>query len=470
MAPNQLTPEQVHQQKQALLDSLNAEIARRGDASSDASTRSSPSPEGEPRGTIRTHNEIDASDASNPASILFGDLLSPYTLEEGRAYKRHKNLSATSDASADQYLKTVNPMRQGFQTYVAILECSDKLEVIRNDANSKYKLPDTVAKTAQDYAQVAILAPNVKNYRNPKDGSKMEVAIAGAMRTVGVAQLPPTFETGRCEVLNKVLGKACIDKRCHIKTEVSKSIADSNVKVDIATLTRSCIGASPVKASAALYQRIAFIRKVAVECQEAAAALPDVAGGTKTAKEDAFWLEVDKKLALWRLTFSPSQMQIMVEKIYSEDITAYGDADAAIPITAMRDLEDWLATLNKTMETLFSPETARMYYVFSHETVHNKYYKLRRCATCSVDGITTVHNVVRRKDPASAPKFTSTQPIVANQVFHLFSHLFPHLHRQRAPQDFTATSSWAAHTQSGVSVSAFIEARDEALTESGQGG
>ncbi|KAJ7044280.1 hypothetical protein C8F04DRAFT_1250223 [Mycena alexandri] len=309
MAPNQLTPEQVNQQRQALLDSLNDKIARRGDASSDASTRSSPSPEGEPRGTTRPRDEIDASDASNPAfPILFGDLLSPYTLEEGRAYKRQKNLSATSDASAEQYLKTVNPVRQGFQTFVAILECGDKLEVIRNDANSKYKLPDTVAKTAQDYAQMAILAPNVKNYRNPKDGSKMEVAIAGAMRTVGVAQLPPTFETGRCEVLNKVLGKACIDKRCHIKTEVSKSIADSKVKVDIATLTRSCIGASPVKASAALYQRIA-VRWLPI-CQEVAAALPDVAGGTKTAKEDAFWLEVDKKLALWRLTFSPSQMQM----------------------------------------------------------------------------------------------------------------------------------------------------------------
>ncbi|KAJ7767827.1 hypothetical protein B0H16DRAFT_1716738 [Mycena metata] len=337
MAPNELTPEQAERQRQALLDSLNIEIARRGDASSDASTRSSPSPEGEPRGVTRSHNEIDASDASNPAfPILFGDLLSPYTLEEGRAYKRHKNLSA----SAEQYLKSVNPMRQGFQTYVAILECSDKLEVIRNDANSKYKLPDTVAKTAQDYAQVAILAPNVKNYRNPKDGSKMEVAIAGAMRTVGVAQLPPTFETGRCEVLNKVLGKACIDKRCHIKTEVCKSIADSNIKVDIATLTRSCIGASPVKASAALYQRIAFIRKVAAECQEAAAALPDVAGGTRTAKEDAFWLEVDKKLVF------------MMEKIYSDDVAAYGDADAAIPIAAMREMEDWLSALNKTMETL----------------------------------------------------------------------------------------------------------------------
>ncbi|KAJ7165791.1 hypothetical protein C8R46DRAFT_1219580 [Mycena filopes] len=272
--------------------------------------------------------------------VLLGDLLAPYTLEEGRTHKRQKNLSTTSDAAPEAFLKTPNPMRHTFDMYLGILQCLDRLDVVKSDMDSKYKLPDTVVKTVQDYAQVAILAPHVKNYRNTKDGPKMEVAIATAMRTLGVSQVPPTFETGWCDVLHKVLGKACIDKRCHIKTEVFLSLANPTEHVDIATLARSCIGTSSAKPTAALYQRLALVCLVAVECIAASG----TAAGKKA--DNVFWLSVDVKLALWRDNMSASEMQIMLEKTYKDDIEAYGAADHTIPVTLMRELDAWLRTIN----------------------------------------------------------------------------------------------------------------------------
>lgn len=40
------------------------------------------------------------------------------------------------------------------------------------------------------------------------------------MRMLGVADMPPSMETGRCELLLACLGKALTDKRYHIKFQV----------------------------------------------------------------------------------------------------------------------------------------------------------------------------------------------------------------------------------------------------------
>ncbi|KAJ6571240.1 hypothetical protein B0H19DRAFT_1064355 [Mycena capillaripes] len=345
---------------------LEAEKARRaanGDATpnGDAPTHSngSPSPHEEGRGTLRNRDEMIDSDEFR--SQLLEDALAPYTLEEGRAYKRHKDLSGPSDADADTFLKTSNPMRHNFQVFVAVLQCRDVLEIIKNDANNKYKVPQTAAKTLQDWAAVAMLAPECKQYRDSKEApGAITSAIVTAMRIMGVADLPPTMETGRCEVANKVVGKALIDKRCHIKTHVFLTLVPGTEKVNIATLTRNCIGSSPVKPTAAMYQRIALVRLVAVEYNSKAAAAVAVAAAAaaagarvpppaKSVAEDDFWLLVDKKLALWRVAYTKADMQIMVEKTYNDDVQAYGPPDNTIPIMSAKDLDAWLVTLNKAI-------------------------------------------------------------------------------------------------------------------------
>lgn len=41
------------------------------------------------------------------------------------------------------------------------------------------------------------------------------------MRELKVEDLPPTSETGRCDVVLSVISKALTDARCQIKTEVN---------------------------------------------------------------------------------------------------------------------------------------------------------------------------------------------------------------------------------------------------------
>ncbi|KAJ7429030.1 hypothetical protein B0H11DRAFT_2267562 [Mycena galericulata] len=346
---------------------LHTEIARR-DAADTSSFGERLLDEETPRGTIRPHDAMD--NGNNSPLQPMPDALAPYTVEEGRAYKRHKNLSASSEADADMFLKTSNPMRHNFQTFVAILQCRDTLQILKSDGNKKYKLPDTVAKTAQDYAQCGLLSPNIKNYRNVKDTPTIASIVASAMRLLSVVDLPPSMETGRCEVLHRCIGKALTDKRCHIKSQVYMTLPDESAKenqketeteagsgssetetanpkpapkkakVDIAKLTRNCISTSPVPPTAALYQRIAFIRHIAAENPKL----------RKSTNDDGFWIAVDNELNLWRQSFTEGQMRIMFETVYDEDIKLNGLPDHKISITELKNLENWVTTLDTELE------------------------------------------------------------------------------------------------------------------------
>ncbi|KAF7375545.1 hypothetical protein MSAN_00442700 [Mycena sanguinolenta] len=287
-------------------------------------------------------------------------LISPYTVEQGRAFKRHKNLTGASDIDADIFLKTRNPMRHLFQIALVALQCRDLLQGIKADQERRYKLPDTLAKLCQDYAHVALLSPKARCYRNSNKGNPtIAKSIVAAMRSLGVSDMPPAYETGRCDVLLKVLGKALTDKRYLIKTAIMESLSGS--KVDIATLTRTCIGTSPAQPTAALYQRIAFLRSVAVSYSEAnptkkkKPTQPDdfeKENVKDKEKDDGFWKAVDDQLAVYYIdSFTSADRQRLWDTKYQADVRLYGPVDNTLPITLMADLEGWLSTVNTAMET-----------------------------------------------------------------------------------------------------------------------
>ncbi|KAF8198374.1 hypothetical protein K438DRAFT_1933682 [Mycena galopus ATCC 62051] len=113
-------------------------------------------------------------------------------------------------------------------------------------------------KTCQDYAHCGLLSLKAKNYRNVKDGPTIQSNLLGAMRVLGISGLPPPMETGRCEVVTDCIGGALTNKRHSIKTTIFGPLSVAK-KVDIAKLTRACIGTSSAKPTAALYQRIVYL-------------------------------------------------------------------------------------------------------------------------------------------------------------------------------------------------------------------
>ncbi|KAJ6564271.1 hypothetical protein B0H19DRAFT_1140662 [Mycena capillaripes] len=225
------------------------------------------------------------------------------------------------------------------------------LQVIKADQDRKYKLTDTLTKTCQDYAHAGLLSPKAKNYRNSKDDPKIARNIVSAMRMLSVADLPPSLETGRCEVLMKVINRALIAKRYHIRAQVHLTSLISPTPVDIATLTRACISNSLARPTAALYQRIAFIRSIALthKAKTGSKALAPDGAEAKDDSKDQFWLAVDDQLTVYQ-TLSASDRQVMFDAIYREDVQNYGPPDNTIPLTLMQDVEAWLTTLNMAME------------------------------------------------------------------------------------------------------------------------
>ncbi|KAJ6626543.1 hypothetical protein B0H10DRAFT_2429896 [Mycena sp. CBHHK59/15] len=169
------------------------------------------------------------------------------------------------------------------------------------------------------------------------------------MRALGISELPPTRETGRCEVVKAIVQKGLTEWRCHVKTCVFNALIDAksndldkeNAKIgkDIATLTRACIGSAPTKATANLYQQIAFIRLCARESKDKST------GKNEDAK---FWKAVDTKLALYRKVAPTEEMfRILMNKNCETDKETYGPPDSVIPITELQDMEDWLTKLHE---------------------------------------------------------------------------------------------------------------------------
>ncbi|KAJ7467957.1 hypothetical protein FB451DRAFT_1550968 [Mycena latifolia] len=312
-------------------------------------TRQSPSPDADmpSQGTLRTREEMEA-DNGPPSFLQHGFLVGPYTPEESRAFKRTKNLSAQADADAEAFIKAAHPMRQAYHTHIAVLECRDKLTVIWADQSARFRVSDTLQKTCTDWAHVAVLSATATCYRDKGVGPSIAASIMTVMRTLSIAELPPTKETGRCEAVRAVITTGLTNYRCHVKTCIFKALKQlaqeasspsegdqsNDGVVDIATLARSCIGNAPTQPTARLYQRIAFIRLCARECKE-----------TKTS-DVKFWKAVDTKLTLYReVARSKEDLQTLYNDNYENDKKLYGAPDAGIPTVMMQDVEEWLTTL-----------------------------------------------------------------------------------------------------------------------------
>ncbi|KAJ6620124.1 hypothetical protein B0H10DRAFT_2216172 [Mycena sp. CBHHK59/15] len=340
-----LTPAQMAQAN-VLRERLSQEMAARNQTNpGDASRLEGSSPHDASSGRVRPRD--DADDDEFPHRLT-DDPNAPFTLEEGRAFKRHKNLSGQSDNDANTFLKAHLLSSNSIGLELVALQCRDMLHTIKADGEKKFKLSDTVSKTCQDYAHCALLSPQAKNYRNVRDQPTIPAVIVGVMRALGISDLPPAMETGRVEVLMKFLGKSLTTKCYHIKHQIFSTLTGD--KVDIATLTRACIGTSAAVPTAALYQRIALLCSIAFEFKRSGKSTTEGGDDAKDDSKDKFWPEVDSQLAVYHQTMCAAERRVMYEATYRDDILTHGEPDHTIPLTLMQDVEAWLTTLNKAME------------------------------------------------------------------------------------------------------------------------
>ncbi|SJL16231.1 uncharacterized protein ARMOST_19751 [Armillaria ostoyae] len=216
-------------------------------------------------------------------------------------------------------------MEHNFRLFLQVLEVKDMAEVITNDLVGKYTLPDTVRKTAQDYASAAVLAPNLQAYKAPA----LAASIMTVMRDLRVQELPPPHETGRCGVLESVISKALTDMRCHVKAQIHCSIDDKDVKQsdDITTLVVACIGTTKAQSTLAVRMHIAFL----------------VGFGVLNVMH-----YIDGMLVQMRKTFATASLLAGAFKdIYEQDMQQYGSPDSIDnPVVMAKKVESWLTTLD----------------------------------------------------------------------------------------------------------------------------
>ncbi|KAG6825636.1 hypothetical protein H0H92_002995 [Tricholoma furcatifolium] len=275
----------------------------------------------------RSHEEMD-----NPSDALV------YSLEEGRAYKKQRNLSVESDADAERFLKSTRPYEHQVMIYLALLQNRDMLRKIVKDMNESYQVPALVKSTAQSYATAAILSPSVRAYRR----ENFAAMILDTMRTLGVSNLPPKGEPARCDLIQAIIAKQLTERRNHIKTEILKTLGNTHsTKTDIASLAKACTSSSKVKITAAHYIRLAFLRSEAVTWKI------DPKADEKGRKLD-FWEHIDVKLAELRQAFdTPVALQTAFQMVYEDDIKTYGKANGSYELTSAQDNDDWLIALDQ---------------------------------------------------------------------------------------------------------------------------
>ncbi|KAJ7690868.1 hypothetical protein B0H17DRAFT_1134137 [Mycena rosella] len=274
--------------------------------------------------SIRSREDVEAEDAllENPAHAF---LMGPYTMEEGRTLKRSKNLSPRSDGDAELFITPSRLARHGFMAYLVSLECRDRLTEICKYNNEVYKLSDAFQKTCMSWAHAAVLSATANSYRDDTPGSIAANIMPlwihfsrsqKVMRSQGIAELPPTKETGRCDIVKSVIVSGLTTYRHDVKATIFKALiplksgteADSEANKDV----RAC----------------------AVEHKK------------NKATDGTFWKTVDTKLALYRAVANNKEgLQILFNADYNTDKKLYGEPDAAIPLTLMKDVEDWLTAL-----------------------------------------------------------------------------------------------------------------------------
>ncbi|KAF5340847.1 hypothetical protein D9758_016605 [Tetrapyrgos nigripes] len=321
--------ESVRDRVQALYESrFAAQVDPNQESALDPTFQSA---EGSPsHGTIRTRSEFEGDEE----------------LENSRGTK---NLSTDSDNEVEAFMKVrqnANPIEGLYRLLVVNLECRDKLDKLIHEKDAKYRVPETLKESVKDYTKLTILSPSLTAYRS----SRLPSNVVQTMRQLGIQDLPKAQETGRCSAVESMVIKAATEARYKLKSEVISSLTS---KINIATLVNKCIQGSRAKVTLPLYMQIAWLRKTAKETR-INPETPEKEG--KLAKDDAWWVDIDKKLAEMRTEYPESAMQqLFFEVVLSDDWKEYpacAEAKANTNAVSMSELEDWLVTLKKHGYTL----------------------------------------------------------------------------------------------------------------------
>ncbi|KAL0058182.1 hypothetical protein AAF712_015159, partial [Marasmius tenuissimus] len=298
-----------------------------------------------------------------------------FNVEDGRALRQGKKLSAESDKD---YEATIKDLALG-KTNMALarimlvqLEARDIQNRIHEDIDAKWAPSDTLVRAVKDYAYITLLSPRIHAYKGPR----LALAIIDSMRSMGVSDMPSTADLGRVEQLREIASRALIDGRYNIKLRIGQSLYNddgASVPENIGVLLQNCIGSSHAPPLVAALIRMAFLRRIWQglfdrQRAEEATAPPPVettdtpaprrtkrARGSKGVPKknqlreltdgSEFWSTVDKELADSRKIYPSSEVLAQAfRQIYDLDVNSYGANN--LPIVESRSLEEWLRNLH----------------------------------------------------------------------------------------------------------------------------
>ncbi|KAJ3780255.1 hypothetical protein GGU10DRAFT_380927 [Lentinula aff. detonsa] len=205
-------------------------------------------------------------------------------LNRVRAIKRLHVISPDSVRDFEAFENAQSPPEHLAHILLVGLENRDFLRLLTSSMD--YKVPETLKTTCKDYAWVYILSPTIMQYK----GKLGPDNVLAAMRQLNVNNLPPSSETGCCDVILEIIKKGMTDARHNIKEK------------------RWQFNQYP------------------------------------TYITDRFWNKVDETLVSYRTEFkTAAELQAAFEAIFHSDKVKYGQPDLVLnPLVALRDVDEWL--------------------------------------------------------------------------------------------------------------------------------
>ncbi|KAL0566016.1 hypothetical protein V5O48_016000 [Marasmius crinis-equi] len=286
-----------------------------------------------------------------------------FTLEDGRALKRGRMLSAHSEREYDEYLKDreKGPTVAMARSYLALLETRDHVKEIKDEVRSRWKPDPPLIKALKEYTNHVLLSPRLHAYR----GKKLQTMIIEVMRKLGVSDLPAAHDLGRVDQCVGIVTRYLTDQRYILKQKIGQSVYKEDgtySPVDIGTMFEDCVGASRIPVSLPALVRFAYLRSVWVALYKEQLAA-DGAGGTtsktgekrKNGKEPTlnelrndfvdFWLYVDNDLKkIRKMCEKPEELAAGFKAMYDNDVKEYGSNNT--PVTELKDLDAWLTDVH----------------------------------------------------------------------------------------------------------------------------
>ncbi|KAL0572220.1 hypothetical protein V5O48_009742 [Marasmius crinis-equi] len=284
-----------------------------------------------------------------------------FSLEDGRALKKGKMLSAHSEREYDEYLKDreKGPAVAMARQQLMLLQIRDHVKETMEEVKSKWKPGPALVKACKEYANNVALSPRLHAYR----GKKLPNMTFDVMKKIGVSDLPASHDLGRVDQCVAIITRQLTDQRYSIKSKLGQSLYKEDGSydaVDIGTLFEDCVGTSRTPVSAPALMRFAYLWAVWLRLYKEQLKA-DEGGGAKPGKKrkngkdpalnelrnEDFWIYVDNDLkTLRKMCQKPEELAGVFKRIYDDDVKLYGANNA--PVTELKDLEDWLAEIHNT--------------------------------------------------------------------------------------------------------------------------